>query len=214
MTPEMTRTTCGTPTMNNALMFGNAGDERATPQEFFNRLDAEFHFTLDAAATTLNHKCPDWFGEGGLAFDALEQDWGGEESIVFLNPPYSVAAAFVAKAREEADKGAVVVLLLPVRSDTKWWHSYVWDATQHDWRPGVSTRLLAGRLNFELHVPEDIRQSITDECLAAKDQDEFLARAVKSTGLPKMAIERICQGLPDDCLLDSAPFPSCVVIFT
>src|SRR5216684_4087634 len=111
--------------MNTPLFFESAGDERATPQDFFDTLNAEFHFELDAAASLLNHKCDLWYCEGGIEYDALEADWGG--ATVFLNPPYSVAGAFIKKAREEADKSATVVLLLPVRSDTKWWHNFIWD---------------------------------------------------------------------------------------
>lgn len=209
--------------MNNALHFANAGDERGTPQEFFDKLNAEFHFTLDAAASALNHKCDDYFGDQGLAYDALEQDWGGHGSVVFLNPPYSVAGAFVQHARAEADKGALVILVLPVRSDTKWWHSNVWDVTQGvdgHWRPGVRCRLLPGRLNFELHVTDELRLWIKQEIRALDMLPTVDARAdalvtlVKTTGLPRMAINRIGQDMPDDCLLDSAPFPSCVVIFS
>lgn len=216
--------------MNNAIFFGSAGDERGTPQDFFDKLDAEFHFTLDAAASTLNHKCELWFGEGGIAYDALEQDWGGEGSVVFLNPPYSVVGAFVKKAREEADKGAVIVMLLPVRSDTKWWQSYIWDKDARgcheamqvfeglnigtipdgNWRPGVRCRLLPGRLNFELHVPADMRTTIKTELQKCFDIDAM----VKKTGLPKMAIDGILADKPDDELLTSAPFPSCVVVFS
>lgn len=47
-----------------------------------------------------------------------------------------------------------------------------------------------------------------------EDFKDMVKALVKTTGLPKMAIERIYQGMPDDCLLESAPFPSCVVIFT
>ena len=132
----------------------------------FQRLDAEFHFELDAAASSLNHKCDLWYGEGGIEYDALEADWGG--SVVFLNPPNAVSPGRSSrKAREEADKGATVVLLLPVRSDTKWWHSAIWDKdsvrdistpptrlsdgwpplkleTDGNWRPGVRGALPAG----------------------------------------------------------------------
>lgn len=212
--------------MNTPLFFESAGDERATPQAFFDALDAEFHFEIDAAAGPLNHKCDLWYGEGGMEYDALEADWGA--SRVFLNPPYSVAGAFIAKAREEADKGATVVLLLPVRSDTKWWHKYIWDKdglvdntanflrdlttdTVKDghWRPGVRGRFLPGRLNFELRVPVEMREMIKASWGRISPEE-----LVKKTGLPKMAIERIMDDWPDEDLMDAAPFPSCVIIFT
>jgi phage N-6-adenine-methyltransferase len=211
--------------MNAPVFFKSAGDERGTPQDFFDQLNAEFKFDLDAAAGPLNHKCDMYFGEGGLAFNALEEDWGGEGTNVFLNPPYSIAGAFVAKAREEADKGARVVLLLPVRSDTKWWQNHVWDHTagrtvpfvtgqpDGDWRPGTRVRLLPGRLEFTLVVPDNLRAWIKSEMASAEDQKTHVIALSKVTGLPKMAIERVCQDMPDDCLLEGAPFPSCVVIF-
>lgn len=226
--------------MNNAVMFESAGDERGTPQDFFDQLNAEFHFDIDCAASALNHKCDLYFGFGGMADDALEADWGGPGTTCWLNPPYSVVGAFVKKAREEADKGATVVLLVPARTETKWWQTYVWDkdalrpsldppkaddqqirtSTMHRdgfFRDGVRVRFIQGRLNFELHVPTGTRnwikselKDVTDE----KERDEKIRQLVKTSGLPKMAIERICEDQPDDCLMDSAPFPSCVVIFT
>lgn len=209
--------------MNTALFFESTGDERGTPQDFFDRVNAEFHFNLDAAASSLNHKCDTWFGEGGIANDALEADWGGEGSVVWLNPPYSVCGAFVAKAREEADKGAVVVMLLPVRSDTKWFHKYIYDCRicratgDGAWRPGVRCRFLPGRLIFELNLTDAMRQAIRDSLAqgvqSGEDKNDTIKRLVNDTGLPRMAIEGIDAGLPDDELLSSAPFPSAIVIF-
>lgn len=207
--------------MNAPLFFENAGDVRGTPQDFFDTLNAEFHFDIDCAADAHNHKCELYFGEGGMAFDALEADWCG--LTCFLNPPYSTAGAFVEKARQEADKGATVVLLLPVRSDTKYWHKFIWDKTVHDWRPGVQGRFVEGRLQFTLHVPDDMRRWIKTEYAQTMANTEnfraeakavFFRRATAETGLPKMAIERILLDYPEDDLLEGAPFPSCVVIFT
>lgn len=205
--------------MNRELFFESAGDERATPQAFFDALNTEFGFTLDAAASTGNAKCALFFGTGGIAEDALEQDWGGEGSIVWLNPPYSVAGAFVAKAREEADKGAVVVMLLPARTDTKWWHNYVWNRSRKyhgvmgDWRPGAECRFVSGRLQFELKVPEAMRLLVKDMHPWRHLDEDTVASLVETTGLPKMAIVGILDDKPDEDLLSSAPFPSCVVIF-
>ena len=207
--------------MNTPLFFESAGDERSTPKAFFDALNAEFHFDIDCAASKLNHKCDLYFGEGGVENDAIEADWAG--MTCFLNPPYSVAGGFVAKAREEADKGATVVLLLPVRSDTKWWHHYIYDKSvgpDGAWYLGVRARFIPGRLNFELVVPVDMRAWITSELKASIgsiNEEDFKAKIkslVQITGLPKMAIERIFQDLPDEDLMEAAPFPSCVIIFT
>lgn len=206
--------------MNNALFFASAGDERGTPQNFFDALHAEFGFTLDAAASSLNHKCDLWFGEGGLAFDALTEDWGGEGSVVWENPPYSGVGAHVAKAAEEARKGATVVMLLPVRTDTKWWHAHVWDKTRHAPREGVEVRFVPGRLSFELKVSIELRVLVKAEMtmieattLPGEERDTRVKALIELTGLPKMAIEGIVDDLPDEDLLSSAPFPSAVIVF-
>lgn len=209
--------------MDTNLFFGAAGDERGTPQDFFDQLNEEFHFELDCAASSLNHKCDTYFGQGGVAEDALTADWMG--AVCFLNPPYSNVGDFLAKAREEADKGATVVCLLPVRSDTAWWHDRIWDEKAHHpmedpvyqqidipdgwWRSGVRCRFLRGRLNFTLNVTDKQRRHV---CTAIKN-GIAIQSIVKQTGLPKMAIERIWEDYPDHELLDAAPFPSCVVIF-
>lgn len=203
--------------MNSELFFESASDERGTPQAFFDELNAEFHFDIDVAANKENTKCETYFGSGGIAEDALEQDWAG--LTCFNNPPYSVAGAFVKKAREEADKGAMVVNLLPVRSDTKYWHKYIWDKATRLWYPGTEVRFIPGRLTFELHVSNKMRELVNDKHhkgLAMGDrydEKELIKNLVEITGLPKMAIQGIWEGKPDDELLSGAPFPSCIVVF-
>jgi DNA N-6-adenine-methyltransferase (Dam)/AT hook motif len=59
-------------------------DVWSTPQDFFDHLDAEFHFTLDVCATAENAKCPRYFSPEQ---DGLAQDWG--TAIVWMNCPYS-----------------------------------------------------------------------------------------------------------------------------
>ena len=67
----------------NEVMYSSKSNEWETPQELFDRLDREFHFTLDPASTHENAKCAKHYTqeENGLA-----QDWHGE--TVFCNPPY------------------------------------------------------------------------------------------------------------------------------
>lgn len=109
-----------------------------TPQALFDSLDAEFGFTLDAAAIVENAKCERFWTERD---NALEQRWLGH---VFCNPPYGKAvAAFVEKGWREAQRGAVVVMLVPARTDTRWWHRWVMRAAE--------IRLIQGRLYFELN---------------------------------------------------------------
>lgn len=104
--------------MNEALLSSKTG-EWSTPQDFFDRLDWKYHFTLDAAATAENAKCARFFTAED---DGLTKNWGGE--IVFCNPPYGrEIGRWVRKGYEEA-KAAVVVMLLPARTDTHWFHDY------------------------------------------------------------------------------------------
>lgn len=132
--------------MNATLMFSKASDEWATPQDFFDTLDKEFCFELDAAATEENAKCPVWFG--GLIDALTVKAWCTVPCSIFVNPPYSQCAAFVAKAVEQARHGHTVVCLVPARTDTRWFHEHAWDATQNQPRPGVEVRFVKGRLKF------------------------------------------------------------------
>jgi site-specific DNA-methyltransferase (adenine-specific) len=115
--------------------------EWGTPQDIFDKLDEEFHFTLDPCASSTNHKCQRYFTK---ETDGLKQDWSKDR--VFMNPPYGRGehgiAAWVKKAYEESLKGALVVCLLPTNTDTAWWQDYVMKA----WPDGV--RFPRGRVNF------------------------------------------------------------------
>lgn len=108
-----------------------------TPPDLFAAVDAEFSFTLDAAALPDTAKCARYFTPDD---NALVQDWGHE--TVWLNPPYGRAIAlFMAKAVDAAKKGATVVCLVPARTDTGWWHDSVIGT-------GAEVRFLRGRVRF------------------------------------------------------------------
>lgn len=136
--------------MNNALMFSKASDEWSTPREFFESLDREFHFRVDAAATPENTQCVRWFGRPMTASDgdALYGSWVADEGPFWLNPPYSKCREFISKAAAEACNGCTVVCLVPSRTDTRWWHEHVWDAETNQPRAGVEVRFIKGRLKF------------------------------------------------------------------
>lgn len=129
-------------------------DDWRTPRDLYDRLDAQFAFTVDAAATAENALCGHWYGPGSpLAEDALTlPDWRATPEApgrAFLNPPYSRVADFVRKARAEADAGnALVVLLLPARTDTKWFHDCIWDLTANAPHTRAEVNFLRGRLKF------------------------------------------------------------------
>jgi phage N-6-adenine-methyltransferase len=133
----------GRGTVNSNVMFSKQSDERSTPQALFDELNAEFSFDLDAAASCENAKCDEYFHR-----NALDEDWHIYSLSVFLNAPYSQCYEFIAKAAAEARKGCMVVCLLPSRTDTRWFHDYVWDRETHQPQPGVEVRFLKGRLKF------------------------------------------------------------------
>lgn len=107
--------------MNEKVMFSSKTDEWATPQSLFDRLDGGFHFTLDAAANEGNHKCERYYTP---EMDGLSLPW---EGTVWCNPPYGrQIGKWVRKAYYEHMKhNNTIVLLLPARTDTKWFHEYI-----------------------------------------------------------------------------------------
>ena len=108
-------------------LFSSATGKWATPEDTYEALDAEFHFTLDP--------CPMDDAERIMEQDGLARSWAGER--IFCNPPYGRGIwRWLAKARE-AD---VAVFLLPARTDTAWWHDYA--------MKGDEIRFLRGRLKF------------------------------------------------------------------
>jgi len=108
------------PSRQICVHFSSTSDEWETPQALFNELSWIFGgFTLDPCASPENAKCARFFtrAENGLA-----QRWDGK---VFMNPPYGRAIGrWVKKALEESLNGALVVCLLPARTDTRWWQDY------------------------------------------------------------------------------------------
>lgn len=107
------------PKMNNG-MFGRDRDDWETPEELFRRYDEKYHFTIDVCASDQTAKCARYFTKEQ---NALEQDWGGERC--WCNPPYGhIIGQFVKKA---AESKALTVLLIPARTDTKWFHKYIYN---------------------------------------------------------------------------------------
>lgn len=124
--------------MNTEVMFSSKTDQWATPQQFYDELNCEFNFTLDPCADAYNHKCNKYFTK---EIDGLTQSWSGER--VFCNPPYGREIAdWVKKCYEEVLKGCqLVVLLVPARTDTKWFHNYIY-------KKATEIRFIKGRLKF------------------------------------------------------------------
>jgi phage N-6-adenine-methyltransferase len=121
-------------------------DDWRTPGDLFERLDKQYHFTIDGAADSSNHLIHRWWGPGGEVEDALVADWANE--VVFCNPPYTHTKYFVDKAAVARECGATSVLLIASRTDNRWWHAYIWDREAGTFRPGVSVDFVKGRLKF------------------------------------------------------------------
>lgn len=117
------------------VMFSSKTDLWETPQDFFNRLNDEFHFTLDVCALPENAKCQKYYTP---EMDGLSQPWTG---VCWCNPPYGrEVGKWVRRALLSSATGATVVMLLPARTDTRWFHDYIYGRAE--------VRFIRGRLKF------------------------------------------------------------------
>jgi site-specific DNA-methyltransferase (adenine-specific) len=125
--------------------------EWRTPRVLFAELEAEFGaFDLDPAATRENALCPHFYTKEQ---DGLRQPWFGR---VFCNPPYGGGLGrWIAKGIRSVLAGdcSLVVFLLPVRSDTSWFHSWLWNRYDHRPKAHVQLRFIKGRLKFNGRNP-------------------------------------------------------------
>ena len=123
--------------MNTELMFSSKTDLWETPQDLFDKLNNEFQFTLDVCATPENAKCDKFYTKEQ---DGLKHPWKG---TVWCNPPYGRGIGqWVRRALFASVSGSTVVMLLPARTDTKWFHNYIYK------RNNVEIRFIRGRLKF------------------------------------------------------------------
>lgn len=122
----------------NPVLFSSIRMDWATPQAFFDALDAEFQFTLDPCASVENAKCKKFYT---VAENGLAQDWSGE--TVFCNPPYGRAIYdWVFKCWRESRKPCTtVVMLIPSRTDTRYFHEFIYKKAR-------DIRFIRGRLRF------------------------------------------------------------------
>lgn len=119
----------------NEILFSSASEEWETPQDLFNKLNNEFNFTVDVASSQLNYKCEKHYTQKE---DGLVQNWDNE--VVWCNPPYGrKIGEWVKKASESK---AIIVMLLPARTDTKWFHDYIYN------KQNIEIRFIKGRLKF------------------------------------------------------------------
>jgi len=132
-----------------ALFSADSGEWR-TPLPLFDKLNEEFGFTFDAAATSENALVRDW--TANALNDACE--WG---ACAYCNPPYGDGVdRWLEKAYHEAEGGSTVVMLLPARTDTRWWHRYVMRADE--------VRFIPGRIKFE-HPSKVVNSAPFPSCI-------------------------------------------------
>lgn len=126
--------------MKNEILFQSKTCEWGTPQALFDHLNAIYQFTLDPCAKPDNAKCAVYFTKEQ---NGLSKPWSGR---VFMNPPYNrEIGKWIKKAHDELLSGncAVVVCLIPARTDTRWWQEY---CIPHD------IEFIRGRLRHEGHT--------------------------------------------------------------
>ena len=124
--------------MSNNVHFSSSKDDWTTPREFFDKLNEEFHFTIDLCADDKNHLVDRYFTKEKSCLNA---EFTGQ--TVFCNPPYGRknTAVFVKKCSELAEMGNTVVMLIPARTDTAAFHDYIYHKAE--------IRFVRGRLHFD-----------------------------------------------------------------
>lgn len=120
--------------MDNKVHFSSKTPEWETPQDFFNELNKEFNFILDVCATKENTKCEAYWDK---ADDGLNQNWNDLKGWKWMNPPYGRE---IGKWVKKASESNNVVCLLPARTDTKYFHEYIYNKAE--------IRFIKGRLKF------------------------------------------------------------------
>ena len=128
------------PSMGKGYMPPSQTDDWATPKDFYDSVNLHYGFELDAAASSTNHLAPNWFGldhPDESRRDGLTGLWAGR---TWCNPPYGRGIKdWVAKASQHND---LVVMLLPARTDTRWYHDYIYNHIK------VDNIFIKGRLKF------------------------------------------------------------------
>lgn len=77
-------------------------------------------FDLDVCCSKENIPALEYYKFGEI--DGLKEKW---DSFNWCNPPYSQCEKWVKKAYNEQRQGNTTVMLLPVRTETKYWHEYI-----------------------------------------------------------------------------------------
>ncbi len=122
--------------VDKTALFSSKKKDWETPQELFDSLNKEVNFTVDVASSDTNYKVKKHYT---IKENGLIQDWKNER--VWCNPPYG---RDICKWVEKAyfSNAEIVVMLLPARTDTKWFHKYIYK------KDSVKIEFIKGRLKF------------------------------------------------------------------
>lgn len=135
--------------MKNRVIFSSISDEWSTPIELYKALDNEFNFDFDPCPLRkISYPLLNLKSEKEI--DGLSIEWG---SCNYVNPPYSEINKWCEKAVREWKKGKTVVMLIPSRTDTKYWHNYIMQASEIRFCRG---RLFFGNAKFSAPFPSAI----------------------------------------------------------
>lgn len=122
--------------MINKGLFTSNTDQWSTPQDLFDELNKEFKFNLDVCADETNYKVIPYYSK---LTDGLSSSWKGFRC--WMNPPYGREIGYWVKKASEGG-AEVVVCLLPARTDTRYFHDYIYN------KSNVEIRFIKGRLKF------------------------------------------------------------------
>ncbi len=120
--------------------FDSVKQDWTTPKELFDKLNNEFGFTCDLAASPENALCPKFFTKED---NGLLQQWSG---VCWLNPPFGQKNAkmidWIKKSYEDSqlNSNLTVVMFIPARTNNKWWAKYCMNAKE--------VRFIIGRPKF------------------------------------------------------------------
>jgi len=121
--------------MINKALFTSNKEDWETPQDLFDELNKEFGFIIDVCASEENKKCKHYFDK---LQDSLKQYWSPTR-WKWMIPPYGRQIGEWVKKASESRK---VVALLPSRTDTKYFHDYIYK------KKNTEIRFIKGRLKF------------------------------------------------------------------
>lgn len=117
--------------------FSSKTVEWETPQELFDQLNNEFNFQFDVCASKENAKVGRFWRKDD---DGLSKNWKEIKGWKWMNPPYGREIGKWVKKAAESGK---TVCLLPARTDTRWFHEYIYQTYD-----AVEIRFIKGRLKF------------------------------------------------------------------